>query len=99
VHQDFQPAVYIMASQRNGTLYVGVIPDLLVRVWQHRTSALAGFKSRYGCKLLVWFEMHATMEHAVCREKQLKNGSRAEKIVLIETHNPRWDDLYPTLVG
>jgi putative endonuclease len=89
-----QPAVYIMASQRNGTLYTGVTSDLVQRVYQHRTRAVPGFTSRYGCKLLVWYEHHDTMESAIAREKQIKAGSRRDKLVLIEMMNPTWRDLY-----
>lgn len=91
------PAVYIMANRRNGTLYTGVTSDLVRRVWQHR-EGLGGFSTRYDCKLLVWFEMHATMETAIAREKQLKAGSRAKKIALIETDNPLWRDLWFQIV-
>lgn len=93
-----QPAVYIMASKQNGTLYTGVTSNLLGRVWQHRTGELAGFTKRYGCKVLVWYEMHETMEWAIVREKQIKAGSRARKLALIETANPIWRDLYPDLI-
>ena len=91
----FQPATYIMANRRNGTLYVGVTSNLIQRGWQHREGQVEGFTSRHGCKLLVWFELHATMEHAILREKQLKGGSRLKKLALIEAHNPQWRDLYP----
>jgi putative endonuclease len=83
-----------MASQRNGTLYTGVTSDLVQRVYQHRTRAVPGFTSRYGCKLLVWYEHHDTMESAIAREKQIKAGSRRDKLVLIEMMNPTWRDLY-----
>ena len=89
-----QPAVYIMASRRNGTLYTGVTSDLVKRVWQHREGLGDGFSKRYGCKLLVWFELADTMDAAVTREKQLKGGSRAKKLALIEAMNPAWDDLF-----
>ena len=92
-----QPAAYIMASRRNGTLYTGVTSNLPQRVWQHREGVVEGFTRRYGCKMLVWFEPHATMEHAIAREKQLKAGSRARKLALIETANPAWRDLYPDI--
>ncbi len=88
------PAVYIMASQRNGTLYVGVTSGLLRRVWQHRTGELPGFSNRYECKLLVYFELHESMSAAIHREKQIKSGSRAHKLALIEKQNPTWRDLY-----
>ncbi len=92
-----QPAAYIMASRRNGTLYTGVTSNLPQRVWQHREGVIDGFTRRYGCKMLVWFEPHATMEHAIAREKQLKAGSRARKLALIESANPAWRDLYPDI--
>jgi putative endonuclease len=86
----WQPAVYIMASERNGTLYVGVTSDLVRRVYQHRTGALSGFTSRYGCKLFVFFEIYADMRAAIAREKQIKGGSRAKKMALITARNPMW---------
>ena len=94
-----QPAVYMMASGRNGTIYVGVTADLVRRVGQHREGAVAGFTARYGCKVLVWFEMHDSMDGAILREKGLKLGARARKMALIEAGNPRWLDLWPGLVG
>lgn len=94
-----QPAAYIMASGRNGTLYTGVTSDLVGRVWQHREGALDGFTKRYGCKTLVWFEMADTMEGAILREKQIKGGSRRKKLALIEAVNPRWRDLWETITG
>lgn len=92
-----RPAVYIMASQRNGTLYTGVTSSLVHRAWQHREGVSDGFTKRYGCKLLVWFEIHATMPDAIAREKQIKGGSRAKKLALIETTNPDWRDLFPEI--
>ena len=86
-----------MANRRNGALYVGVTSDLLIRVYQHRESLLPGFNKTHGCKLLVWYEVHETMESAILREKQIKAGSRARKIALIETINPGWKDLYDSL--
>lgn len=83
-----------MVSQRNGTIYVGVTSNLAQRVWQHREGHADGFTKRYGCKLLVWFEAAETMEIAILREKQLKGGSRARKIRLIEESNPHWHDLF-----
>ena len=94
-----QPAVYMMASGRNGTIYVGVTADLVRRVGQHRERAVAGFTARYGCKVLVWFEMHESMEGAILREKQIKAKSRAGKIGLILEGNPLWADLWTGLVG
>src|SRR3546814_10678349 len=92
-----QPAVYIMASKRNGTLYTGVTSNLPRRVWQHREGA-GGFSERHDCRLLVWFEMHGTMELAIVREKQIKAGSRAKKLKLIETENPLWRDLWTDII-
>ncbi|MGN6271286.1 MAG: GIY-YIG nuclease family protein [Sphingomonas sp.] len=92
-----QPAIYMMTNKRNGTLYTGVTSNLPQRAWQHRTGAVDGFTRRYGCKLLIWYEMASTMESAIAREKQIKAGSRAKKIVLIETLNPDWNDLYESI--
>ena len=89
-----QPAVYIMANRRNGTLYTGVTSNLLQRASQHRAGAISSFSSQYGCKLLVWFEVHETMYTAITREKQIKAGSRKKKLSLIETMNPSWRDLF-----
>ncbi|MFM6931868.1 MAG: GIY-YIG nuclease family protein [Novosphingobium sp.] len=91
--RDFQPAVDIVASQRNGTIYVGVTSNLPQRVSQHRESLIDGFTKRHGCKLLVWYEAFATMELAIAREKQIKGGSRKRKLELIERENPQWKDL------
>ena len=92
------PCVYILASERHGTLYVGVTSNLVKRVWQHRNGEFGGFTKRYGVKHLVWFEMHATMEAAIHREKQTKKWDRAWKIELIERDNRRWQDLYETII-
>jgi predicted GIY-YIG superfamily endonuclease len=89
-----EPAVYIMANKRNGTLYTGVTSNLPQRAWQHREGVADGFTKRYGCKRLVWFEMAPSMEAAILREKQIKAGSRARKLALIEVLNPEWDDLF-----
>ena len=89
-----QPAVYIMANKRNGTLYTGVTSNLPQRAWQHREGTADGFTKRYGCKMLVWFEMAETMEAAIMREKQIKAGSRLKKLALIEGLNPEWKDLF-----
>ena len=91
------PAVYIMANKRNGTLYVGVTSNLPQRVFQHRTGMLKGFSKTNHCHLLVYFEVFEGILQAITREKQLKAGSRAKKIALIETKNHEWLDLYPTL--
>jgi putative endonuclease len=87
------PAVYIVTNQPNGTLYIGVTSDPIARWWQHRTGALASFTRRYGCKRLVLVEFFGDMEHAIMREKQLKNWRRAWKINLVEASNPTWRDL------
>jgi predicted GIY-YIG superfamily endonuclease len=92
-----QPAVYMMANRRNGTLYTGVTSDLAGRVWQHKNGKV-GFTSRYGCKMLVWYELHGEMIAAIEREKQIKGGSRKRKIALIEALNPEWEDLYEGIV-
>jgi putative endonuclease len=87
-----------MASRRNGTLYTGVTSNLVQRVWQHREGVIAGFTKRYGCKMLVWFEMAGTMEAAITLEKQIKGGSRTHKLALIERMNRDWRDLYDDIV-
>jgi putative endonuclease len=89
-----QPTVYIVTNKRNGTLYTGVTSDLPKRVFAHREGTVRGFTKRYGCKHLVWFEVHETMMSAIAREKQFKAGSREDKLALIETVNPDWRDLY-----
>jgi putative endonuclease len=88
-----------MANRRNGTLYVGVTSNLVQRAWQHREGVVEGFTKRYGCKLLVWFEMAESMEAAILREKQLKGGSRAKKLALIEASNSQWRDLYAEIAA
>ena len=93
-----QLAVYILASRQNGTLYVCVTSNLPQRVWQHRTGAVGGFTARYGCKILVWYELHSTMLDAIAREKLLKGGSRKKKLALIEATNLTWRDLYEELI-
>ena len=94
-----QAAAYIVASGRGGTLYVGVTSDLVRRAGEHRIGAGAGFATRYGCRMLVWFELFETMEAAILREKQVKGWLRARKIALIVVGNPLWEDLYPTVLG
>ncbi|GAA3853171.1 GIY-YIG nuclease family protein [[Pseudomonas] carboxydohydrogena] len=91
------PAVYIVANKRNGTLYTGVTSDLSHRAGQHRDGYVEGFSRKYGCKILVWYEVHATMTDAIVREKQIKAGNRARKLELIESFNPEWIDLYESL--
>ena len=93
-----QPAVYIMASKRNGTLYAGVTSDLVRRTYEHRSGSVPGFTQRFGCKLLVWFERHNEMTAAIEREKQIKAGSRKKKLALIEAENPAWQDLYESIL-
>ena len=93
-----QPFVYIMASKRNGTLYVGVTSDLPKRACEHRDGLVPGFSSKYGCKILVWYEQHETMADAITREKRIKAGSRKKKLAMIEALNPEWEDLYATLI-
>jgi putative endonuclease len=91
------PCVYVMANKRNGTLYCGVTSDLGQRAHQHRTGAVDGFSKRYGCKLLVWYELYQRMGEAIAREKQIKSGSRSKKLTLIEAMNPDWVDLYESI--
>jgi len=93
-----QPAVYILASRRNGTLYIGVTSNLAKRIWEHRDNLVGGFTERYGVHRLVWYEVHESMESAIQREKRLKEWKRRWKLELIERTNPNWEDLYSTLV-
>ncbi len=90
--------VYIMASRKNGTIYIGVTSDLIARVYQHREGLVPGFTKRYGCKLLVYFEAYDDLQDARQREVQMKEWKRSWKIRLIEEGNLEWADLYPTLV-
>lgn len=94
-----QPCVYILASSRHGTLYIGVTSDVARRVWEHRTDAADGFTRRYGVHRLVYFEFYVTMADAILREKQLKRWRRDWKTGLIERGNPDWHDLYDGLAG
>jgi putative endonuclease len=94
-----QPAVYILASRRNGTLYVGVTSDLVRRVYEHRSDAVDGFTKRYGVHLLVWYELHEDMLSAIAREKAIKEWKRQWKLELIERFNRDWNDLYPDIIG
>ena len=89
--------VYIMATRKNGAIYLGVTSDLVKRVWAHREGVIGGFTKRYGCKLLVWFEVYDDLQEARLRELRMKEWNRAWKIRLIEERNLDWDDLYPTL--
>jgi putative endonuclease len=93
-----QPCVYILASRRNGTLYVGVTSDLVKRVWEHKSDVAKGFTERYSVHILVWFEQHDAMESAIAREKAIKEWKRRWKLELIERQNPKWRDLYPEIV-
>ena len=95
---DKQPAVYILASKKNGTLYVGVTSNLVKRVWAHKNNLTEGFTKRYEVHYLVWYEMHECMESAIQREKRVKGWKRAWKMELIENNNPHWKDLYHTIV-
>jgi putative endonuclease len=92
-----QPAIYIMANFRNGTLYVGVTSDLIKRAYEHREGLTEGFIKTYACKQLVYYEQHATMHAALEREQQIKSGSRKKKLALIERLNPHWQDLFGEL--
>ena len=96
-HGLIEPCVYILASKRNGTLYVGVTSDLPQRVWLHKNGAYDGFTKKYGVRNLVWHESHAAMDDAIRREKAIKKWNRAWKVALIEKANPEWRDLYPSL--
>jgi len=95
---DRRPCVYILASRRNGTLYVGVTGDIARRAWEHRSGAIPGFTRRYDVHVLVFVEFHETMADAMMREKRIKKWRRAWKLELIERENPQWKDLYDDLV-
>ena len=90
--------VYIMASARNGTLYIGMTSDIGRRVWEHREGIVPGFTDTYGIKLLVYFESHADVGTAISRETRLKKWKRRWKIELIQKSNPYWDDLYENVL-
>ncbi len=89
-----QPAVYILAGKRNGTLYIGVSSDLPKRVWEHRNDWIEGFTKRYRVHRLTYYEIHVDMESAIAREKQIKKWNRAWKLELIEKQNPDWRGLW-----
>ena len=93
------PCVYLLASQRNGTLYVGVTSNLIKRISEHREGVVDGFTKRYKVHHLVWFEVHEQMESAILREKQLKKWDRRAKLGLVERSNPDWRDLWLEVVG
>ena len=86
--------VYLLASGRYGTLYIGVTSDLIKRAWQHREALAEGFTKKYDVKQLVWYEVHNDVHAAITREKQIKKWNRAWKIRLIQEQNPQWRDLY-----
>ncbi len=92
-----QPCVYILASKKNGTLYIGVTSNLIKRIWEHKNNLAEGFTHKYHIHRLVWYEVHQDMMAAITREKQLKKWRRAWKITLIEKNNPKWLDLYADL--
>ncbi len=93
-----QPAVYLLASKRNGTLYGGVTSNLVKRIWEHRNDLVEGFTKRYGVHQLVWYELHENMDSAIQREKRLKGWKRKWKVQLIESTNPDWLDLYSKII-
>ena len=92
------PAVYILASRRNGTLHTGVTGDLVKRVWEHRNDVVGGFTRRYKVHRLVWFELHEDMTAAITREKELKEWNRPWKLRVIEESNPEWDGLWEEIL-
>lgn len=92
------PYVYLLASKPYGTLYTGSTSDIARRIWEHKNRVVPGFTAKYGVDRLVWFESHETMEAARLRERQIKEWKRAWKVELIERDNPRWIDLYPSLI-
>ena len=89
-----QPYVYILASKKNGVLYIGVSSNLIQRIWQHKNKQVKGFTQKYNVNDLVFYEQHENMESAITREKQLKKWNRDWKIELIEKENPKWNDLW-----
>jgi len=91
------PCVYILASQRNGTLYTGVTSNLVQRIYMHKNNLVEGFSKKYSVHSLVWYEVHNTMESAIQTEKRIKKWNREWKLNLIESINPQWLDLYPSL--
>ncbi len=93
-----QPCVFILASRKNGTLYIGVTGNLVKRIGEHRNKSVQGFTGRYGVCSLVYFEISQDMKSAIAREKQLKKWNRLWKIRLIEEFNPEWEDLYSSLI-
>jgi putative endonuclease len=90
--------VYIVSNKRNGTLYIGVTSDIKKRIWQHKEKVADGFSKKYDLNLLVWYEVHRSIEEAILREKQIKKWNRKWKLELIENENPHWKDLYNDLL-
>ena len=95
---DKKPCVYLLASSKRGTLYLGVTSDLIKRVWEHKNDQVEGFSKKYWVHQLVWFEQHVDMKSAIEREKSIKKWKRGWKIALIEKENPQWGDLYESLL-
>jgi putative endonuclease len=93
-----QPAVYILASKRNGTLYIGVTGNLQQRAWEHKNDLVEGFTKKYGVHRLVYYELHEDMMSAIRREKQMKKWNRAWKLELVEMQNPEWEDLWEGII-
>jgi len=92
-----EPVLYILASHKNGTLYIGVTSNLVKRIYEHKNNLVDGFTKQYGVHVLVYYEVHQTIEDAILREKQMKKWKREYKVNLIETENLSWDDLYSEL--
>ena len=90
--------MYMLASRKNGTLYLGVTSDLIKRVWEHKNDVVEGFTKRYGIHTLVWYEMHENMDSAITREKTIKGWKRQWKLELVEKENPQWADLHDSLI-
>jgi putative endonuclease len=93
-----QPAIYIVTNKMHGTLYTGVTSNLIKRTYEHKCNMLDGFTRRYNCSILVFYELYDSMQCAISREKQIKSGSRRQKLQLIEIANPQWKDLYEDIV-
>ena len=93
-----EPAVYILSNGKNGTLYIGVTSDIVKRVYQHKCDLVDGFSKKYQTHMLVYYEIHSSMESAILREKQLKRWERQWKIRIINKSNPEWNDLYSVLL-
>lgn len=93
-----QPCLYILASKKNGTIYIGVTSDLVKRIWQHKEKLVKGFTEKYKVETLVYFEQHEDMMSAITREKQMKKWNRQWKINLIEKNNPDWKDLWSEIL-